>query len=262
MPIILTPFTQEDLCHGASWSVPNDDLLATHIAMVAIGQSRHVARILAGANLAPPSTRATSAKAAVGMLTVAGDDPSHRDGWMFQVMSWIAANRGYSSGLIRAPHMILAHKGFDGLHIEVDQGAGSLIAATIFEDKATIHPRSTIREDVWPEFKGFENGENDNVLTAEVVALLGLRPDIDADKIIENILWQKKLRYRISITIGETHNSDAGRKRLFDGYSDVVPGVVARRRAETFYVPELREWLNCLAAKAIHFVHSFEATNV
>jgi hypothetical protein len=71
--------------------------------------------------------------AAIRLLAVpAGSDPRHRDGWMFQTISWLAANRANPTAAIRAPHMILAHKGFDGLQIEIDVSSGLVTAAVIF----------------------------------------------------------------------------------------------------------------------------------
>src|SRR5208337_3361298 len=115
MSIVLTPFEHGALCHGSTWSVEDEDVLADQIARIALGQSRHVQRILAGANFGPPATTANAAIGAVELLTVAGEDPWHRDGWVFQAMSWIAAYGATPGGIIRSPHMILAHKGFDGL---------------------------------------------------------------------------------------------------------------------------------------------------
>jgi hypothetical protein len=72
--------------------------------------------------------------------------------------------------------MILAHKGFDGLQLEIDTSNGFVTAAVIFEDKATDNPRDTIRDEVWPDFKLLEAGERENVLSADVSALLITRP--------------------------------------------------------------------------------------
>ena len=172
MPIRLTPFTLGELCSGNSWEVTNEEVLARQIASVALGQSRHVERVLAGAGLGPLPDVPSAATAAIEMLTVDGVDSSHRDGWMFQVMSWIAAHRADPGGLIRAPQMQLAQKGFDGLQLRLDHDNQVVAAAVIFEDKATSNPRDTIRDQVWPEFSKLEHGKRDNLLTAEVVALL------------------------------------------------------------------------------------------
>ena len=250
MSIALTPFEHGALCHGSTWTVDDEDMLADQIARVALGQSRHVQKILAGANFGAPPTTANAATGAIALLTVAGEDPWHRDGWMFQAMSWIAAHRATPGGIIRSPHMILAHKGFDGLQLELDENAGAVTAAVIFEDKATDNPRDTIRNDVWPEFVRLEAGDKENVLTAAVVALLQTQAGVDPDIAIQNIIWKQARHYRLSITVGDAHSTDAGRLRLFRDYDTVAVGAVKRRRGETFHVQNLRQWMHHLAEKA------------
>jgi hypothetical protein len=147
--------------------------------------------------------------------------------------------------------MILAHKGFDGLQLEIDAATGAVTAAVIFEDKATDHPRKTVRSEVWPDFKLLEAGDRENVLSADVSALLSTRPDIDPDTAIETVIWKQVRRYRLSVTVGSSHATPAGRKRLFKGYDEVASGEVARRRAEILQVDQLRPWMATLAAKAI-----------
>lgn len=256
MSIILTPFENGDLCQGNTWAVEDEDMLSDQIARVALGQSRHVQRILAGANLGPPPTTENAATGAINLLTVTGTDPWHRDGWMFQTMSWIAANRATPGGIIRSPHMILADKGFDGLQLVMDENTNTIVAAVIFEDKATDNPRATIRDEVWPEIEKLEAGDRENLLTAEVTALLQTQPDVDADIAIQNIIWKTAQGYRISITVGDTHNTKAGRLRLFRGYDTIAAGSKRKRQGETFHVQNLRQWMNVLAHKAIAAVQA------
>lgn len=257
MPITLTLFEHDKLCHGFTWTVDDEDLLAEQIACMALGQSRHVQKILAGANLKQPVTSEGAAAGAIGLLTVAkGDEAWHRDGWIFQAMSWIAANRASPGGLIRSPQMILALKGFDGLQLEINKDTGKVTAAVIFEDKATDNARATIRDGVWPEFSSINGGDRENVLMSEVTALLQTHPGIDPDSAIENILWKSVRHYRVSITVGATHSSEAGRLRLFKGYDEIIEGAVKKRRSETFYVENLRAWMATLADKAIAAVHA------
>jgi hypothetical protein len=177
---------------------------------------------------------------------------------MFQVMSWIAANRASPGGLISPPQMILAHKGFDGLLIELDTAAGLVAAAVIFEDKATENPRDRIREEVWPDFARLEAGERENVLTAEVTSLLRGREGLDVDKAIESIIWKRARHFRISITVGKAHGDEAGRKRLFKDYDLVATGAAKRRRGETFVIAELRAWMAQLADRAIGALEAFK----
>jgi hypothetical protein len=250
MPIVLTPFAIGSLCQGNTWAIPNAVELADQIARVAMGQSRHVEKILAGTSLKFPASSPGAKKAAIKLLTAA-DDPWHRDGWMFQVMSWIAAHTSDPSGIIRPPHMIPAHKGFDGLQLEVDSATGTVTAVVIFEDKATDRPRETIRNEVWETFKKLEEGEEDNLLTAEVGALLQTQPQLDPAIAIENIIWKQARHYRVCITVGRTHSTEAGRSSLFQGYDLVAAGQVERRRGETFHVENLRGWMQELADSAI-----------
>jgi hypothetical protein len=244
--------------------VNDEDLLAEQIARVALGQSRQVARILNGAGLASLTSASSNAyNNAVKMLTVAaGADPYHRDGWIFQVMSWIAAYRATPNSIIRPPHMILAHKGFDGLQLIIDDSDGSIEAAVIFEDKATENPRTTIRDEVWPDFEMLEKGDRENVLTADATAALSGYPGIDTDKAIEKIVWEQVRRYRVSITVSNTHNSDVGRRRLFKDYDTIVQGDISRRRSETFFSTDLRPWMALMANKAITAVRSIESADV
>jgi hypothetical protein len=262
MPISLTPYAQGDLCHGSTWKVPDEDQLADYVARIAIGQSRHVERILAGLSLGAPSTSQAAAKGARALLTVKGDDPWHRDGWLFQAMSWVAANCAAPGGVIRAPHMILAHKGFDGLQLEIDAAGSIVTAAVIFEDKATDNPRDTVRDKIWPDFRGLESGAEEHVLTAEVTSLLRTVPGLDADAAVETIIWKDVRRYRVAITVGDTHGSVSGRAQLFAGYDEVAPGDNVRRRGETFQVSTLRPWMQNLAERSIAFVDNWAASHV
>jgi hypothetical protein len=158
--------------------------------------------------------------------------------------------------------MILAHKGFDGLQLEIDTSNGFVTAAVIFEDRATDNPRDTIRDEVWPDFKLLEAGERENVLSADVSALLITRPDIDADRAIENIIWKQIRRYRVSITVGATHASPEGRQRLFRGFDDIASGDVQRRRGEILHIEQLRPWMASLAAAAISAINAMAVANV
>ena len=158
--------------------------------------------------------------------------------------------------------MQLAAKGFDGLELQVDNDSQVVTAAVIFEDKATSNPRDTIRDEVWPEFTKTENGARDNILTAEVVALLRTRPALDPDRAIQNVIWGRVRHYRISITVGATHRGDEGRRRLFRGYDTAADGSVGRRRGEVLEIINLRPWMTKLAERAIGSIHDLVAADV
>jgi hypothetical protein len=263
MPVTLNNFSDGTLCAGYSWTINDITELADKVGRVAVGQSHHVARILAGVNVGPPATTANARSAAIQLLTVpVGSDPWHRDGWLFQTISWLAANRANPTAVIRAPHMILAHKGFDGLQLDIDASSGLVSAAVIFEDKATDNPRQTIRQEVWPEFKLLEAGDRENVLSADVSALLQTQPGIDHDKAIESVIWKKIRHYRLSITVGADHVTPIGRKKLFKGYDKIAAGSVDRRRGEILYIEHLRPWMAALADQAISLLNSSAVPHV
>jgi hypothetical protein len=263
MPILLTPIVHKSLVHGHTWEVVNEQLLAELIAQVALGQARHVSKILLSigpGDLPIPLDDAWSA--AERMLTVpAGIDHWHRDGWMFQVMSWLSALKAGTDSLINTPQMIFAQKGFDGIQLDFDP-AGAISAVVIFEDKATENPRETIRELVWPEFKEYESGGDANVLLAEVIGLLEKRPGVDVDDVVNRVIWKDARHFRVSTTVGDSHATDAGRGRLFKGYDQIIPGDIKRRRGETFYTEDLRVWMDSMASKVLAHITTLKAAHV
>lgn len=264
MTLTLTQIDHQGLCHGWAWIVEDEDALAERVARVARGQYRHVAKILAGAAAAGPSASLDHAAAAIRLLTVnPGEDPWHRDGWIFQTISWIAAHQQAYGMVTRPPHILKAHKGFDGMQLELSNDGKSIMAVMVFEDKATDNARNTIRDDVWPGIAALEAGERVTELTHEVSAILetqqGLDPNLDLDTAISNILWKDARRYRVSITIGDTHLKYDARARLFKGFDEKAPGDVKRRRAETIYLPELRKWMGAFALRAIGHVKLMSA---
>jgi hypothetical protein len=254
MALSLTAITSEPLCEGHEWEVTDVDALAEYVARIAVGQCTHIAKILLNENATSTSVFAAAKQDAKKLLILEdGKDPWHRDGWIFQAISWIAA---YKAGgvVIRKPHMIMAHKGFDGLKLEVDD-SGNVIAVVIFEDKATENPRDTIRDEVWPGIEQLEGGARTNDLCAEIAALLESQarrfPDLDVDAAIERIAWQKARSYRVAITVPKPHTSDKARGKLFKGYDLYAPGPRTKRGAETMHLPALRTWMQGFAERVI-----------
>lgn len=257
MPISLIPIEDKGSWSGSTWVVNDEDDLAEKIAFVALGQSRSVERILHAMDAAPAGHPTGGFAGARGLLTVEdGADPYHRDGWVFQVISWIASHCKDDEALIRAPQMIKADKGLDGLIIEFEDD--EIARVVICEEKATDNARTHIRDAVWVEFADFETGRRDNELVATVSAMLERSGDADPDKTIADILWHNTRAYRVAVTVGDTHSTDSGRKRLFKGYDEVVSGGVTRRRAETLHLKDVRNWISAIAAKSIAVIDALE----
>jgi len=259
--LTLVPIDHGELCHGWSWTIEDQDVLAERVARVALGQYRHVARILTGANLAGPTTTADHIAGATKFLTVeAKKDPWHRDGWLFQTISWIAAHQNAHGVITRPPHALKAHKGFDGMQLELGNDGTTVVAVIVFEDKATSDAKGTIQSKVWPGIVSMEAGERLAELTHEARAMLEtqqhLNPGLDIDTAVANILWHQARRYRVSITIDDSHAGTDARADLFKNFDQKAPGDVKRRRAETIHIPDLREWMEAFAQRTIGCLHA------
>lgn len=263
MPLTFTSISNKPDWAGSSWVVADDDQLAHMIACVALGQSRYVRRVLSETGFQSPDPKETELAGAIKLLTaIDPDEPWHRDGWLFQVISWIAAHLQSPDELIAPPHMIHAHKGFDGIHVRLDPRTHQVTSVVICEEKATDNARKMVRERIWKEFEEMQRGERDNELVAEVTRLLETSKDLDVDKAIEEIVWKNHRAYRIAVTIGEEHNNANGPGKLFKGYNDVVNGDVERRRAEVLYLESLRAWMDEIATKAIVRARKLVAAHV
>ncbi|MYA60051.1 MAG: hypothetical protein F4X40_05760 [Chloroflexi bacterium] len=249
---------------GADWTIADEDALAELIARIAVGQHLHVMRVLEETGTLPYAPTQNAKDGAIALLTATKPGiPYQRDGWMFQAISWIAANLQDATTLKSPPHIIPADKGFDGLHLRLDETNTEVISVIICEDKATDGPRGKIQGQVWPEFEEMESGRRENELVSETSTLLAQNSHVDPERAVHEILWQRARAYRVSITVGDKEHSDDGREALFKGYDEVVTGSAAqRRRAETFYQENLRQWMDHMAAKAIAAVCAMEASDV
>ena len=252
MPISLTPISHGKHWAGYDWSINSDHKLAQLVARIALGQYRHVLQILDETGFTGFAPATTALEGARQLLTVQqGSDPFHRDGWLFQTISWIAAHIQDNTSLTAPPHMQHATKGFDGLHVLIDEATQTVSSVVICEEKATINPRKTIRDQVWQDFAEIETGTRDHLLTSEVCTLLGTMPKLDADRAIQQVLWKEVRAYRVAITVDDRYDNAVGRNRLFKGYLRKVSGGVQRRRAETLHLDDLRCWMKSLANEAI-----------
>lgn len=247
MTITLTAIDHEDLCHGWSWTIEDEDTLATSVARVALGQAKHVVRVLDGLTAKPVKTTAEHVADALARLAPDADGSFYKcDGWLLQTISWIAAHQNRKGAILRLPHIRKADHGFDGLQIELSTDKATVTTVVIFEDKATTSPRDTIRDDVWPSIAALEAGGRVTELTQDVTAVLEAQQQvmpIDVEDAVDNILWKEARAYRVSITVGDTHATNAARAGLFSGYAEKAPGPKKKRRAETIYFPNMREWM-------------------
>lgn len=259
MPIKFIPIGSKLEWAGSSWEVTSDDELAKLAARVALGQSHYALRVLKETGFIGPKAAATTLPGAIKLLTaVDPKKPYHRDGWLFQVISWIAAHLQEPNGLIMEPHMIHAHKGFDGVHVRLDRKTGGVDTVVVCEEKATKNPQKMVHDRIWKEFDGIERGDSDHRLLSEVLVILKARGGIDLDKAIERLVWNKARAYRVAITVADNANYD----EVFEGYGKVVAGDIAKRRCEVLPLKDMRTWMHHIAVKAIKHAQELAAAHV
>ena len=247
MPITLHEYQHPPETVGSVWTVSNIDLLAEYVAHLLLGRYLHLASVLAGEADEVPLSPAKLVPHVKARLEDVPDEPRryHRDGWIFQHISWIAAQISAEGRLaITTPHMQSASKGFDAVILPLPAAGAEPSPVVICEDKATENPRNTIRDAVWPDFEKCEHGERDMELVSEVSALLErFRPE-QAKELLEAYLWKNERRYRVAITAAGAPDDAAARKRLFRRYNNVVTGDIARRKSEVVYWDDLRAWMD------------------
>ena len=262
MPITLNSFTSTDLCFGNKWEISDRDLLIDIVAEVLVGRARHAQKVLEGLGQLDSAVdyRDQVLLDAIQKLTINGDvDVYHRDGLVFQIFSWVAAHKGAgNSSIIATPHLIRAQKGFDGLQVDINSSNRKVDSIRIFEDKATENPRDTIREKVWPEFKEFYDGKRESELEDQLSTLLLTKAHLvdDIDDAIETLIWKDVGKFRVAITVESSHDSEAGIKRLFKDYDEIVPEDIDFRQAEYIHIDNLRTWMDDFCNEVINLLES------
>lgn len=256
----LSPLVVDD-----DYEVVDKQQLAEWIAQLVLGEYGHVYMIIE--KLAPeemPSDNG-SIDYMISRLVVPADNETlidHRDGWLFQMMSWIALNiklhQDYPGCPIHmvAPHDARAKHGIDGLAM-VLTADNKIRRIVITEDKCTTNPRDFVRNKVLPEFKDYEKHIYDNKLKSELTQFVS--PVNNRDLYIElspSFANHDHWTYRIGITRESCHNTDKGRQGLFKGYDAVVIGDVERRKGASIYLTQMREWMQDLSERVVAILES------
>lgn len=257
------PCDHAPICHGYRWEVRDAQALAQLVAWVLEGYYRHAEHVLARLDSSHPVAPATIKQQAINLISLppnTGDEAVrwHRDGLVFQHISWLAAHANGGSAIASSiPHFRPAHKGFDALLIPLKDRTTALEGIIICEDKATTNPRKQITERVWPEIEMIEAGERDAELNGELTAILRNYPIRNMEEIIAAAHWLNRKTYRVSITVDPSHEPDAARRKLFEGFDTSVPAKeVSRRRAETLCLNGLRDWMDQFCKKIVKVIQN------
>lgn len=259
---------------GLKWTVDDFDELAKLIAIITLGQAEHAGRIIR--ELEPNGPALLDAQlfaGARGQLKIRGDTDEkkkvskyHRDGFLFECISWIVARQTASERtFLKDPHITSTSQGLDGLMIEMHPTEPVVLQATIFEDKCTENPRNKFQQEVMPTFIDHHEGKRSRELVANAVSLIkesGLNGTA-ATSAAARVLDKQFRTYRAALTVESTVNSAAMRTKLFKGYKDLANITQEQRLGATFVVDgPLREWFQSLADHAITALNDFEAADV
>ena len=260
MPFVHTRTDHTPLYFETEMIINDLGKLAEQVGFLLLGKHSHVASILAAKHRKPTASTDVMINRAQRQLSATTDEDRYRrDGWLFQMMTWISIRQEQSGIEIisQAPHDNPAQHGIDGLAIILtdDRRIKTMIIA---EDKYTENPRKTIRDLVWPEFKSFEKGEFDSQLVSRTSVLLAGLTIEELDEVINNDIYKPSKRtYRAGITPLAVDNGPKKRKKLFKGYDGCVSGADhLRRQALTFSQPDIRRWMDDFADEIYVFLET------
>lgn len=256
-------------CTGDRWSVEDIDQLAKLVAIIAMGQAVHAAKIIEDLRPAAAAINHKALKSAARQqLSIAGDtqdkrDASRwrRDGFIFEAISWIAARQSAGAdALMKDPHLKSTTQGIDGLMVELDVSKSELIRATIFEDKCSEDPRRMFRDEILPAFADHHANKRGPELVATAAALIE-RMGLDgtaATQAAARVLDNKFRRYRAALAVVPADDSKTRREALFKNYYEDLKGIDQPQRVgASFITPgELRQWFDALTEQAIAYIET------
>jgi hypothetical protein len=107
MPISLASLPANAACSGQFLAVADQDALVSLAATVLIGRVQLAVSVLHGAERKPSATTDTlKQKLRETLLLHSGDDPSHRDGLLFEIICWVAAElHAGPDEIVSEPHL-------------------------------------------------------------------------------------------------------------------------------------------------------------
>ena len=261
----------DDHCVGERWVPSNDDELAALLATIAMGQVAQASYILQELVPAAPAYSSEQLRQEAKIRLTVEEPASNprrgypkiqRDGFVFEVISWIAAKLYYgSNALLKDPHVSATSQGLDGLMLKLKNGAQEIESSTVFEDKCTNHPRNVFLSGVIPAFQD----RHRNLRSAEIVssaeALLrsaGLHLQ-DVARLSAAVTDKSKRKYRAAFALPTGYDTLEERKKLFANF-DRIEGVNAEQRiGASFITPaDMRPWIGGLADRAIEYLETLE----
>lgn len=286
MPFSLTSYPTSE-CELTEWAIltGSRDQLVTALAHLYLRQEQNALRVI---NTLPTRLRARTRSVApnvIAKLTAPklsdldtlrdGDEKQkksaqyridtsiwHRDGLLFQHLSWIVALKSHPNGYMTSPHVRNADKGFDGFIIEFDEEHRIVERVVLCEDKATENPRSMITQSVWKEIRLILAGEREDEVEADLTTLLKAVPDLspdEAEDAVDAIFWGNARQFRVSIATDDSHRRPNGFEHLLSGFENVAPGSARNRIGGVLAFNSVRQGLQELADEVIAKIQKIAA---
>lgn len=253
---------------GHEWAVSALLPLAELIAIILLGQAEHAAQIIQTLEPTVPAyTDDDLIEDAKAQMQIKGTrareraaSRAHRDGFLFECMSWIAARQeGDERTYLKDPHLDPTNHGLDGLILQLAPTAAVIVRATICEDKCTRKPRDRFR-DVLKYFgehhTSAKRGRDLVANAAELIRDSGVR-GTDAVQAAAKVTDIKIRCYRAALTTGTMSTAD--RVKLFKGYDGLAGIGQDQRVGATFPLPgQLRKWFRSLAEAVVQVLDAWK----
>ena len=265
MPITSTTVPINSDCIGDRWEVNDEDYLAQLVGMVAKCEFGHAQSILNGITpipaTYPPDVEAAIKQEVITALTLGkGADGKeikntakvHRDGFLFEAISWIVARNNSSSDvLMRDPHINATTQGLDGLMIELNPAHDDVVKTTVMEDKCVEDPQYTFRYKTLPALQ-YYHANHRKVLESAGAMLRNAFPPETINSMAAKAIQLSIRNYRASLTIENLSDNQAGRNDIFDYYNRLTGLLQQNRIGCTFLTSDdVREWFEEFTKKVI-----------
>lgn len=263
MTLVVLPTATPPECLGTNWTVSDADALADVCAQIMIGRALHAALILDGSHPAgTPPIISSALKEKLKLELHPTSDPKtyHRDGLLFEIISWVAARfTATPNDAISDPHLKATNQGTDCVKVTVDPVNRTLTRATVYEYKCTTNWRQLFSQDVIKAFREYVSGERDNQLAQTAITLLiklGFTP-IERNAAYDQLVRGRPLAFQASLTVAPSAFAAEDRLALFSGY-DSIAGAIDTRGGNTMPLDDVRGWFAGFAALVWAKIEAFD----
>jgi hypothetical protein len=262
MPITSTFVEVSNNCVGDRWEIDSEDDLAVLVAFILKAQAIHAQNILADIVSDPiifdAGQEEEIKQSALDALTVPKDTHDneirgpkkwHRDGILFEAISWIVARKHFPEAIIRDPHISPTTQGLDGLMIQLSPDLEDVLSTIVFEDKCVEDPTHTFRYDTLPALLRF-HVNNRKVLESVSTILQTALPPAKRPAMAAKSIAMAVRGYRASFPISTSMDNVDGRAAIFDGYEQLTGIPKDRRIGGMFLATDgMRAWFEQFAVK-------------